>query len=333
MPHLNELADKFKNEPVQFIAITDQDEKVVGSFLRRKPIHAWIGLDTDKSMLDDYGIVGIPQTVVVDQNGIIAAITHPTFLTEEHLKNLMAGKKIDLAQGGSEGGSSVGQRPEGSKAEREALFQVIIRPSKGGTTVSTCNKGSLTVSSAAIPDILSASYSINPSRLVTSSALPEGRFDFSIKTPGLGNDNVQIWLRQAVEAAFGVTARPETREMDALVLRAGQPTEHLAPTVSTGVSSISSGGGSLNCVNQSMTSLAWSLEELLKKPVINETGLTNAYDFQLLWKEKESGETDPVELTRALHEQLGLELAPASRAVKVLVVTVANRQAGSSRAE
>ena len=179
-------------------------------------------------------------------------------------------------------------------------------------------------------DVLSSSYSINPARIVTSSALPEGRFDFTIKTPDTENDNVQTWLRQALEATFGVTARRETREMDAFVLKAGQPTEHLAPTVSTEGSSVSSGGGSLNCVNQSMSSLAWGLEEILKKPVINETGLTNGYDFQLLWNEKDSEETDPVELTRALHEQLGLELAPAVRAVDLLVVTVADRQASQS---
>jgi uncharacterized protein (TIGR03435 family) len=79
-----------------------------------------------------------------------------------------------------------------------------------------------------------------------------------------------------------------------------------------------------------MSSLAWNLEEILKKPVINETSLTNYYDFQLLWKENVSGETDPEELTSALHEQLGLELEPASRTVEVLVVTMANQQPGLS---
>ncbi len=50
IPHLNELADQFKGKPVQFIAITDEDEKTIGSFLKKKPIRARVGLDTDKSM-------------------------------------------------------------------------------------------------------------------------------------------------------------------------------------------------------------------------------------------------------------------------------------------
>src|SRR5437879_6535769 len=65
IPHLNELADKFKNQPVQFIAITDESEKIISTFLTRKPIHAWVGLDTDKSMFRDYSVTGIPHTIVV----------------------------------------------------------------------------------------------------------------------------------------------------------------------------------------------------------------------------------------------------------------------------
>src|ERR1043166_3171637 len=111
IPHLNELADKFKDQPIQFIAITDQDKKVVGPFLRKKPMHAWIGLDTDKSMFKDYRVTGIPHTVVVDPKGIIAAITYPTFLTEQHLKDVLAGKKIALAEGRTESRVPAGQAP------------------------------------------------------------------------------------------------------------------------------------------------------------------------------------------------------------------------------
>jgi uncharacterized protein (TIGR03435 family) len=319
MPHLNELADKLKDEPIQFIAITAEDEKVVRPFLRRKPIHAWVGLDTDRSMFDDYGVTGIPHTVILDQNGLIAAITHPTYLTEAHLRDVLAGKKINLAQAAI------------TTPERETIFEVLIRPSKTtGASTSVSGRGSLAFSRTKVLDVLSSSYGINPARIVNGSALPEGPFDFKVKTPDTGNEAVQTWLRRALEATFGVTARLGTNELDSFVLKTGQLTEHLAKTVSTGGSLMSAGGGSLSCASQSMSSLAWSLEAILKKPVIDETNLTNRYDFQLLWNENESGETDPKELRRALHEQLGLELEPARRAVDVLVVTVANREEGQS---
>jgi uncharacterized protein (TIGR03435 family) len=308
IPHLNELADKFKDEPVQFIAITDQDEEAVRPFLRKKPMRAWIGFDTDKSMQEDYAITSIPHTVVVDKNGLIAAITHPASLTEEHLKDVLAGKSITLAQRAI------------AKPEDEPLFQVIIRPSKGGLSISRSSKGTLTASGVTVLNMLSSSYSINPTRLLTTSALPEGRFDFVVKTPGAAEDDARTWLQQAMESTFGLVARPETREVDVLVLKAGQPTEHLAPAGSKTGSSVSTGGGSLTCVNQPMSLLALCLEEILEKPVINETSLTNCYDFQLLWNEKESRDAETIELTRALHEQLGLKLESAIRPVEFLAV-------------
>ena len=49
--HLNELAEKFKDKPVQFIAVTDEDGiSLVTKFLREQPIRGWVGLDTDGSV-------------------------------------------------------------------------------------------------------------------------------------------------------------------------------------------------------------------------------------------------------------------------------------------
>src|SRR5712672_3142485 len=40
IPHWNQLVDDFKDKPVQFIAITDENEQVVASFLNQTPIHS-----------------------------------------------------------------------------------------------------------------------------------------------------------------------------------------------------------------------------------------------------------------------------------------------------
>src|SRR5262245_64300907 len=79
-----------------------------------------------------------------------------------------------------------------------------------------------------------------------------------------------------------------------------------------------------------MSSLTISMDDILEKPVLNETSLTNHYDFELLWDEKKSGEGVPIELTRALRERLGLELEPVKRVVELLEVTVSNRKADRS---
>src|ERR1044071_258839 len=74
IPHLNELADKLKDEPIQFIAITAEDEKVVRSFLRKKPIHAWIGFNSNKSMFEDYAVTGISNKEILGPQGKICEL-------------------------------------------------------------------------------------------------------------------------------------------------------------------------------------------------------------------------------------------------------------------
>jgi hypothetical protein len=44
LPHWNELLDAFKDKPVRFIAITDENQQVVENFLKQTPIHSWVGL-------------------------------------------------------------------------------------------------------------------------------------------------------------------------------------------------------------------------------------------------------------------------------------------------
>src|SRR3954469_18979568 len=44
LKHMNELADEFKDKPIQFISITDENESKISQFLKKTPIHGWVGL-------------------------------------------------------------------------------------------------------------------------------------------------------------------------------------------------------------------------------------------------------------------------------------------------
>ena len=85
---------------------------------------------------------------------------------------------------------------------------------------------------------------------MTNSLLPEGQFDFVVKTPGKDSAVAKNWLRQAVETTFGLSAKRESREMDVLVLTVGNPTaQDLTPSVSTGGASANYGPGHFQGVN------------------------------------------------------------------------------------
>jgi uncharacterized protein (TIGR03435 family) len=90
------------------------------------------------------------------------------------------------------------------------------------------------------------------------------------------------------------------------------------------------GYGNLDVHNTEMTATCVTLSDLamnlsfpLDRTVIDKTGLTGRYDFQLRWTAEDVGAaaTDaPPDLFTAMQEQLGLKLQAAKGPVKTLVL-------------
>jgi len=79
----------------------------------------------------------------------------------------------------------------------------------------------------------------------------------------------------------------------------------------------------LTATGVTLSDLAMNLTFPLDRTVINKTGLTGRYDFQLRWTPDgtSAGATDaPPDLFTALQEQLGLKLEPAKGPVETLVI-------------
>jgi uncharacterized protein (TIGR03435 family) len=330
IPHLNTLADHFRDKPVQFIAITDEGEQVVRHFLKRRPIHAWVGLDTDKSTFKAYGIQAIPHTVVVNEAGRIAAITYPTMLTEKHINDALAGKKLDLPEPNPSEQEVL--RPGGLPGSAAAvsadksLFRILVRPTQSKYGNSAWGEGGISILHSAVLDAIASAYGVTSARIVTNCALPEGHFDFVIKMPSKRDASARSWLRRAIATTFGLRFTRESRMADVYLLTAIHPNpENLAPTASTGGSNSRSGPGEIQMVNATLGSLAADLEGLLGTPVLDETHLTNHYDFELRWPAKEGENPRPQTLMNAMRQQLGLELAPATRSVELIAVDRVSR--------
>lgn len=99
IPHLDELAEQFQSRPIQFIAITDEtDIDLVKRFLLVHPIKGWVAFDADATTFGKYGIEGRPQTLLVDSNSVVQAITNPTSVTPQVLEDLLAGKLLNFPE-------------------------------------------------------------------------------------------------------------------------------------------------------------------------------------------------------------------------------------------
>ena len=313
-PHLNELADKFKGQPVQFIAITAEDEATVKPFLTKRPIHAWVALDTDRAMNTAYGVRSIPHTVVLGQDGKIAAITYPMMLTEKHIHDLLAGKKIDLPEPGK-GEETVANK---NADEKPPLFQVLVRPSDYTNSSCGWGHGRLNARGYSVRDMLPLAFNTSLSRILTNAPLPEGKYDFNITQPRGEDETISTLLQQALKSAFGLTGSRETNDVEVLLLKVKVPDAAGLVVSPTPSGSFRYGPGDIEGMNVSMSAMAAALESCLKQPVLDETGLTNRYDVTLKWEQKSVGKPNSEGLLKALREQLGLDLDPATRPIEMV---------------
>ena len=88
VPHLNELAAELKDDPVQFLLVTDEAPAHVESFLKKRSLPGWIGIDSDKDTFGRYGVDSIPTTFVIDANGKLILRSSPMGLTADLLRRI-----------------------------------------------------------------------------------------------------------------------------------------------------------------------------------------------------------------------------------------------------
>ena len=94
IPHLNDLVDKTKDQPVQFIALTSEEPNAVRAFLEKNPLKAWVAADPDNSVAKDYRIPALPVAFLMDTSGTLRGLMEPGKITEDVVKRLIDGKPL-----------------------------------------------------------------------------------------------------------------------------------------------------------------------------------------------------------------------------------------------
>ena len=165
--------------------------------------------------------------------------------------------------------------------------------------------------------------SASQSRTVLTVEIPTNRYDYFSNLP----KGSKMALQREIKDRFGFVGRLETIETNVLFLKVRYPDAAGLKPSSSKTGSRSLGNGAISVVSASTDDLARDLENHFKIPVINQTGLTNSYDFKLQWNDygKKAGEDQPIHpnldgLKPALTDQLGLELVPAIAPVEMLII-------------
>jgi uncharacterized protein (TIGR03435 family) len=168
--------------------------------------------------------------------------------------------------------------------------------------------------------LIATAYSYNPGRIALPSDAPKGNFDFLVTVP----KDPQARLQSAIRRKLGYAAQVETRDTDVLALKVEDPNSPGLKVSTAAQGNISPRNGRLYLTHMRLSNLGSLLEQILKLPVVDKTGLTNFYDFSLIWdahtaQQIQNGTLDN-ETGRKILAEWGLGLEPDTASIEMLVV-------------
>jgi uncharacterized protein (TIGR03435 family) len=318
IPHINELAEQFASRPLQFISMTDEsDIDLVERFLLSHPIRGWVALDANESTFKSYGIEGRPQTVLVDRDGVVRAITNPTSVTAQVLEDLLANRPLDFPE--PRMGPVLGFEPNAPLP----LLQVLIRPAAPVVVSGTApggvfeTNGRYDAYGETLRDMLSQAYQIPASRVDAPAWCSIARYDFSVVTPQHESGLRWLLIKQALDATFRLKLHEDMKETPVYVLRKldGQQAKLRLTALQGKSSHWNHEKGEFESIGAPVRSLTIVAQRVLGGEVLDETGLTERYDFDVKWNPNE-----PSSLLAAIRAQLGLALVLEHRKMEHLVV-------------
>lgn len=194
---------------------------------------------------------------------------------------------------------------------------------KGGTVVVAdgrvlgINQPIKTILRIAYSSYETANY---PDRIILNANAPADKFyDFLSNLP----QGSKAALQREIESKFGLVGTLEAIETNVLLLKEVSATAAGLKTSKSRRNGTDIGNGYFSATGVDMANFAFQLENHLGIPVINQTELTNAFDFQISWSNNNEGHPSLNELNRVLTDQLGLELIPGTAPIKMLVVETA----------
>jgi len=230
-----------------------------------------------------------------------------------------------------------------STAVKLPVYDIVsIKPAKPGSVGSgfRWDKDTFSATNVSLKYLVSMAYDIKPELISgVTGPVDSARFDVIAKMldpnpdvlKKLSNKQRQSMLLPFLEERFQMKAHTETRILPVydMVTTKDGPKFKPSPDAAKPSPGWSAGNGTFAAHDLSMTTVASVLTDLVHRTVIDKTGLTGNYSFDLKWTPDDapapsasanpSTDSGPSIFT-ALQEQLGLKLKPAKGPVETLVV-------------
>jgi uncharacterized protein (TIGR03435 family) len=319
IPGLDKLVNlekQFSGERVRFLTVaTDTMERVRKYYSEKSiPLQTFVADEDNPATTDAFGIHGIPAAAVIDPEGRLVAVTPGENITADALRKLLAGEKV---------GFPAFQRMNNITWDQEEIawadgvlpsFQVVIKPLEvsGGGYMYKPGSNRISGDGASVQAMIQAAWRTDSNHIERHMELPSGAFRFAATVPKGRESELLPALQDALQRTFGFHALWEDRGREVFVLTR---LESPAPTPSTAKPLFQFLRGKITMRAQTVATLAETLPNWLRKPVVDETGLAGLYDFDLEYRDD-----GPQVLTTGLRDKYGIVLSPARRTVRMLVI-------------
>jgi uncharacterized protein (TIGR03435 family) len=164
-------------------------------------------------------------------------------------------------------------------------------------------------------NVIAEACDCTPSRVVMPPDAPRGGYDYLITTGPEAREDLQ----SAIENKLGYFIHRETQVVDVLALKV-HDTNLPGLTVSTNEwADETVKDGKPYMIDRPMSAIMDSLSQGLDKPVVDETGLTNCYDYSVTWKNMKDN-AFPLTTVKQMLAGWGLRLEPETAAIDMFVV-------------
>jgi uncharacterized protein (TIGR03435 family) len=200
------------------------------------------------------------------------------------------------------------------------------------------------VRTATMVDLISMAYNMESNKVLGGpNWLDWDRFDVAAKAPpATKQDDLNIMLQNLLADRFKLVTHKDTKAMPAYALTVGKDKPKMKPAASgdkPDCQNVQNGGGPepyqvISCRNMTMEVFAqvlrgWGGGTYLADPVVDKTGLTGAWDFELKWTPRNrlaQAGSDGITLFDAVDKQLGLKLDAQKLPLPVLLVDSVNQK-------
>jgi uncharacterized protein (TIGR03435 family) len=310
IPHLNELAAKFRDKPVVFISITDESQAAVTAFLKEHRMEGWVAPAAAPEVFKAFRVYGRPHTVLIDRDGKVSAFTSPGQVNAGTLEELLAGR---LRR--DEGKDADMHADEDKGPDPSVLAEFYLARSSGTATAryrqDHFSARAMTLRMA-FNFILGSvdRLDLGPG----TKELVDASYDIRLAAPTTGPDRKPEIFMKGLAFAAGLKVSSEQREEEVYALKTA-PGGLRSPRRRTQQAPVVFDGVTLKTAGASFAALALQLGERLGRPVLDETREEGPFEYSFTFETR-----DPKVADAQLRRELGLRLDRVRRKIRVVTV-------------